>query len=84
MSAWVWELVFMMIVLKLPILYLVGVVIWAVRAEPRPYEPAVLVEAKPEPSPDAPPVGPCPWCGRHRSRRRAPRRGRVAVAAAAR
>jgi hypothetical protein len=36
------EIIFLMLVLKLPILYLVGVIWWAVRAEPRPPEPAVL------------------------------------------
>jgi hypothetical protein len=36
------EIVFLMLVLKLPIIYLVAVVYWAVRAEPRPPEPAVL------------------------------------------
>jgi hypothetical protein len=59
------EIVFLMLVLKLPILYLIGVVWWAVRAEPRPPEPAVLpvvVEGDP-------PGGPRP----HRPRR--PRRG---------
>ncbi len=59
------EIVFLMLVLKLPILYLVGVVVWAVRAEPIPPEPAVLQVA-----PDAgPPSGPRPL------RPRAPRRG---------
>ncbi|HEX7255529.1 MAG TPA: hypothetical protein VF236_06335 [Gaiellaceae bacterium] len=59
------EIVFLMLVLKLPIVYLVAVVWWAVRAEPRPPEPAVLQVA-----PDAgPPGGPRPF----RSRR--PRRG---------
>jgi hypothetical protein len=36
------EIIFLMLVLKLPILYLIGVVWWAVRAEPRPAEPAAL------------------------------------------
>jgi hypothetical protein len=56
-----WELVFMMVILKLPIAYLIGVVWWAVRAAPDPYEPAALV-----PSPEVDQGGPCPW--------RAPRR----------
>ncbi|HEY7707337.1 MAG TPA: hypothetical protein VH968_09245 [Gaiellaceae bacterium] len=59
------EIVFLMLVLKLPILYLIGVVWWAVRAEPRPPEPAVL----PVPAEGDPPGGPRP----HRPRR--PRRG---------
>jgi hypothetical protein len=35
------EIVFMMLILKLPILYLAGVCWWAIRAEPRPLEGAV-------------------------------------------
>ena len=59
------EIVFLMLVLKLPIIYLVAVVYWAVRAEPLPSEPAVLPVAS-----DAdPPVGP------RRVRPRGPRRG---------
>ena len=38
-----WELIFMMLVLKLPILYLIGVVWWAIRSSPDPYAPAELV-----------------------------------------
>jgi len=76
MSAEAWELVFMMFVLKLPIVYLIGVVWWAVRATPDPYEPAVLVRAAP-PSPR--PGTPCDWTARARrrpppTRRRAQRR----------
>jgi hypothetical protein len=36
------EILFMMVVLKLPIIYLAAVVYWAVKAEPRPYEGALL------------------------------------------
>jgi hypothetical protein len=43
----VWELVFMMVVLKIPILYLCAVVWWAVRAEPRPLEGAALPVPEP-------------------------------------
>jgi hypothetical protein len=63
MSAGAWELVFMMLVLKLPIAYLIGVVWWAVRAEPDPYEPAALIPAEPEPEP----LRPCTW-NAHRRR----------------
>jgi hypothetical protein len=59
------EIVFLMLVLKLPILYLIGVVWWAVRAEPDPTEPARLLV----PAPDRPPDFRRP----RRSRR--PRRG---------
>jgi hypothetical protein len=66
----VWELVFMMVILKIPILYLCGVVWWAIRAEPRPPEGAArLVEAL-----DPPPAP--PWRrSRVRPRRFGPRGG---------
>ena len=32
------ELLFMMVILKLPILYLAGVCYWAIKAEPKPLE----------------------------------------------
>jgi hypothetical protein len=56
------EIVFMMVVLKLPILYLAAVIYWAVKAEPRPYEGALL------PADDSGPQMP-------RQPRRRPRRG---------
>ena len=76
MSTTAWELIFMMLVLKLPILYLVGVVWWAIRATPDPYEPAALVPVEPEEPP-----APCPWRARRRSPIR-PRGGRDRVRAA--
>ena len=36
----VWELVFMLVVLKIPVVYLCAVVWWAIRAEPQPLEGA--------------------------------------------
>ena len=60
-----WELVFMLLILKLPIAYLCAVVYWAIKAEPAPPEPALL-RAVSEPPPDRP----CTW-----RRRRRPRRG---------
>jgi hypothetical protein len=44
----VWEFVFMIVILKIPIVYLCLVVWWAVRAEPEPLEPAVLPAELPE------------------------------------
>jgi len=38
----VWEFVFLMLILKIPIVYLCLVVWWAVRAEPKPPEGAAL------------------------------------------
>jgi hypothetical protein len=70
-SAEAWEFVFMMLVLKLPILYLIGVVWWAVRAVPDPYEPAVVPSAV-EPDERTPPSAPCTW--RAGLRPRPPRR----------
>lgn len=55
----------MMFVLKLPILYLIGVVWWAVRATPDPYEPAALVAAEPDPEDPIAPA--CPWRDPRRS-----------------
>jgi hypothetical protein len=59
------ELLFMMLVLKLPIVYVGLVCWWAIKAEPKPLEPALL----PAVLPDEP--GPTRW---HRRRRR-PRPG---------
>jgi len=38
----IWEIVFLMVILKIPIVYLCLVVWWAIKAEPRPEEPAVV------------------------------------------
>jgi hypothetical protein len=64
-----WELIFMMLILKIPIVYLCAVVYWAVKAEPDPPEPALL-PVVPEPDPTRPPA----WTARRRSPRR-PHRG---------
>ena len=42
-----------MLILKIPILYLVGVVWYAIKAEPRPEEPAIVREEN-RPGPYAP------------------------------
>ncbi len=64
----VWEAVFLLLVLKIPIVYLCLVVWWAIKAEPLPEEGAALV-ARVEPT--DPPM--CDW---RRRRRLAPTRGR--------
>jgi hypothetical protein len=62
------ELLFMMLILKLPILYLAGVCYWAIKAEPeqRPLEGA-RVQVPLAPGPRRPP--------RRRSPRQGPRGG---------
>jgi hypothetical protein len=65
-----WELIFMMLILKIPIVYLCLVVYWAVRAEPKPPEPALL-PVLPEIGPDEPPA----WVARRRPPRRPGRGG---------
>jgi hypothetical protein len=63
----VWEFVFLMLILKLPIVYLCCVVYWAIKAEPRPPEFAALpARIEPEPRP--------PWSppARRRPRTRGP------------
>ena len=74
----VWEIVFMLVILKIPIVYLCVVVWWAIKAEDSPPGPVgVAVVA------DTPPSGSGPR--RHRpgrrrpSRPRAPRGGRGAT-----
>jgi hypothetical protein len=58
-SVSVWEGLFMLVVLKIPIVYLSAVVWWAIRAEPTP-----------EGGSDGPyafvPLTPCDWRDRHR------------------
>jgi hypothetical protein len=47
-----WELIWMLVILKIPVIYLCLVVWWAIRAEPRPLEPALSsVPGDPEPRP---------------------------------
>lgn len=81
-SGW-WELIFLMFVMKIPILYLIGVVWWAVRAAPDPYAPAALIPAVLPDSPRPLLVGRCPWRGRHPHRPpvHGPRRAAIARAA---
>jgi hypothetical protein len=83
MSTAAWELIFMMLVLKLPILYLIGVVWWAIRSSPDPFAPAELVPAVPVSPHD--PASPCTWHVRRRPIRPRPRpRPRVAAEGARR
>jgi hypothetical protein len=62
----VWEIVFMLVILKIPVVYLCAVVWWAIRAEPEPLEGAArLAEIEP----------PTPVAWWRRRLRRGPRRG---------
>jgi len=61
----VWELIFLMVILKIPIVYLCWVVWWAVKSKPIPEEPAALQPV---------PVPPRPWDDPRRRRRRRPPR----------
>jgi hypothetical protein len=58
------EVIFMLVILKIPIVYLCAVVWWAVRAEPLPPEPALNPARLPELEPS------CPWARRTRGRPR--------------
>jgi hypothetical protein len=64
-----WELVFMLVVLKIPVVYLCAVVWWAIKAEPEPLQ-GVPLRTSPERPPD------CDWHRRLRVRPRGPRGGR--------
>jgi hypothetical protein len=73
-----WEAVFLLLVLKIPIVYMCMVVWWAIRAEPREEEPAVRTPVSDTPSPQ-PPTPPALLSGGPRTPR-GPRRkddGRV-------
>ena len=67
-SVSVWEAIFMLVVLKLPMVYLAIVVWWAIRAEPRADDGAEPVRA-------FVPLTPCGWdeWKRRRSARSRPR-----------
>jgi hypothetical protein len=62
----VWEIVFMLVILKIPVVYLCAVVWWAIRAEPEPLEGATLVA-------EVEPRSPVAWWRRRVAR--GPRRG---------
>jgi hypothetical protein len=52
MSTGWWELIFLMFLMKLPLVYLCGVVWYAIKAEPLPPDGAAkLAEVAPEPPP---------------------------------
>jgi hypothetical protein len=55
----VWEIVFMLLILKIPIVYLCVVVWYAIREEPVPGDPAAPVRVT-----DTPPAGGTPYRSR--------------------
>jgi hypothetical protein len=55
----VWEIVFMLLILKIPIVYLCVVVWYAIREEPAPTDPAAPVRVA-----DTPPSGGTPYRSR--------------------
>ena len=61
----VWEVIFLLVILKIPIVYLCLVVYWAIKAEPKPLEPALKTA----------PLGSDPLLGRPRAGSRRPRGG---------
>ena len=71
MSGEWWGFIFLMVVLKVPIVYLAGVV-WYACKPPDPPEPARMLVEAPEPGPE------CPWRLRRQDVRR-PRRPRPPV-----
>jgi hypothetical protein len=50
MSSAAWELVFLMLIMKIPIVYLCVVVWYAIKAEPRPPEGAARLAPSPDPA----------------------------------
>lgn len=69
MSVSVWEAIFMLVVLKIPVIYLAVVVWWAVRADP---------DVQPAGGEDVgvlAPLVPCGWHDWKRNRPHRPRRG---------
>ena len=62
-----WAMIFLLVILKIPIVYLCAVVWWAIKAEPKPEAPAALVPAV-EPDHGAP-----SWQRSPGQRRRPPR-----------
>lgn len=60
----------MLVILKIPVVYLCAVIWWAIRAEPQP-QAGVAISASLEPS--CGPGPPCDWRGRMRTRAARPR-----------
>ncbi|MGI8975057.1 MAG: hypothetical protein ACR2HI_12895 [Gaiella sp.] len=55
----VWEMLFLLVILKIPIIYLCAIVWWAITSEPEQREPDARVPVSDTPSP-------AHWSPRHR------------------
>jgi hypothetical protein len=55
-----WEAVFLLLVLKIPIVYMCLVVWWAIKAEPAEEQPTAVAAVSDTPSPPEPPTAPPP------------------------
>jgi hypothetical protein len=60
----VWELIWLMLIMKIPILYLCWVVYWAIKADPKGQEPALVTSQRDD--------GPSGWRPNRRPRRPGP------------
>jgi hypothetical protein len=65
-----WEVFFMLVILKIPVVYMCAVVWWAIRAEPEP--PAPPLDGVPVAAPAAPAGPRCDWRARVAARRDRP------------
>ena len=59
-----WELIWLMVIMKIPILYLCWVVYWAIKADPKGQEPVIATSP--------PDDGPSRWRPNRRPRRPGP------------
>lgn len=85
-DAVVWEVIFMVLILKIPVVYLGAVVYWAIRAEPKPLEGASALagdEIDPRPGWSRRPAPRRPHARPHGSPCRTPLRARRAALARA-
>ena len=60
-----WELIWLMVIMKIPVVYLCWVVYWAIKSEPLPEQPAPMLAVD-----DG--LDPSPWRPRVRPRRPGP------------
>jgi len=78
-----WEIIFMLVILKIPIVYIAVVIWWAIKAEPDPGEPVGVTVVSDTPAPGTPPRARRPR-GRRPRRPHTPGHGSNAAPAAQR